>query len=644
MCGIVAMLSQGGALSLDSLNRAVNALEHRGPDGQKTWVDARGRVALGHARLSIIDLATGDQPIANEDERVRIVANGEFYDYERVQKALEASGAHRLRTRSDSEIALHLYEDLGAQCVHELRGEYAFAIWDDRTQKLFAVRDRYGVKPLFYAQHGGVLYLASEMKALFAAGVPPVWDLESVHSGIGLRAPDKTLFRGVHALPAGHYLVADARGIVRVAQYWDIDYPAASSAKPLSDGEYIEGFRAALDDAVRIRLRADVPVGCYLSGGLDSCAVLGLAAQHRTDPIRAFTLRFEHEDYDEGAIAKEMAEKAGAEWTPIPMSQQALADNFSDAIYHAEALCVNSHFVAKYMLSRTVRDAGFKVVLTGEGSDEVLGGYPHFRADMLRFDSAGQSAADIERKLDDLKSSNKVSRGIVMFDEAGDTISPLMQRLLGFEPSLYASIASRQRRMNPLFRPEFQAAFAGVDRAQGMFDSIDVRRRLKGRAPVHQALYLWGKTILPDYILTLLGDRMEMAHSIEGRVPFLDHVVGEFLATTPVNLKIRAQTEKYILREATRDVITDTVYRRQKHPFLSPPESTTQRSRMSELVGDTLRSSAVASVPFLDANAVRKYAADLDALTPEQRGAIDSDTMILVSTITLQERFGVASA
>lgn len=645
MCGIVAMLSQGGALREDALNRAVNALEHRGPDGQKTWLDPRGRVALGHTRLSIIDLTTGDQPIANEDERIRIVANGEFYDYERVQKVLEASGAHRLRTRSDSEIALHLYEDLGAQCVHELRGEYAFAIWDERTQKLFAVRDRYGVKPLFYAQHNGVLYLASEIKALFAAGVPAVWDQEAVYSGLGMRAVEKTLFRGVHSLPAGHYLVADARGIVRVAQYWDIDYPAAAAgAKPLSDGEYIEGFRAALDEAVRIRLRADVPVGCYLSGGLDSCAVLGLAAQHRSDPIRAFTLRFDHADYDEGAIAREMAEKAGADWTPIPITQHQIADNFADALYHSEALCVNSHFVAKYMLSRVVRDAGFKVVLTGEGSDEVLGGYPHFRADMLRFDSAGQSAADVERKLEELKNTNKVSQGIVMFDEVSDPVSPLMQRLLGFEPSFYVASVSRGQRMHRLYRPEFHAAFDGVDRAQDLLNSIDVRRRLQGRAPVHQSLYMWGKTVLPDYILTLLGDRMEMAHSIEGRVPFLDHKVGEFLATTPVNMKIRAQTEKYILREATRNVITDTVYRRQKHPFLSPPESSAERSRMSELVGDTLRSSAVSSIPFLDAAAVRAYADEIEALTPEKRGALDGDTLLLVSTITLHERFGVANA
>ncbi|MEO8465672.1 MAG: asparagine synthase (glutamine-hydrolyzing) [Gammaproteobacteria bacterium] len=643
MCGIVAALSQGGAIPVDALNRAVAALWHRGPDGQRTWVDPRGRVALGHARLSIIDLATGEQPIANEDERAWIVANGEFYDYERVQTELERSGRHRLRTRSDSEIALHLYEDLGVQSVHRLRGEYAFAIWDDRAQKLFAVRDRYGVKPLFYAKHAGVLYLASEMKALFAAGVPARWDPEGVYFGTGLRAPNKTPFLGVYSVPAGHYLMADRDG-ERLAQYWDIDYPeGASATPPADDREYVEGFRAEIDEAVRIRLRADVPVGCYLSGGIDSCAVLGLAARHASTPIRAFTLRFDHADYDEGEIAQAMAEKAGAEWVPIPITQELLADHFADALFHGEALCVNSHFVAKYLLSRAVRDAGYKVVLTGEGSDEVLGGYPHFRMDMLRYDNAGQDAAETERLRKGLEEGNRVSRGILLGDDA-TSFSPLMQRLLGFTPSMYSSIVERQARLSKCYRPDYLAAYDGVDRARAILDAFDVKRRLNGRAPVHQSLYLWGKTILPDYILTLLGDRMEMAHSVEGRVPFLDHHVGEFLARVPVNMKIRGLTEKYVLREATRDVLTDTVYKRQKHPFLSPPESAGKSSRMSELVHDTLTSNAVASVPFLDARAVREFVTTLDRRAPEDRAMLDTDVMLLMSTVVLHQRFGVASA
>jgi asparagine synthase (glutamine-hydrolysing) len=617
-------------------------LHHRGPDGQKTWVAPDGRVGLGHARLSIIDLKTGTQPIANEDESAWIVANGEFYDYERVQKELERGG-HRLRTRSDSEIALHLYEDLGTQFVHRLRGEYAFTIWDARARKLIAVRDRFGVKPLFYAVHDGALYVASEMKALFAAGVPARWDPEAVHFSIGFRPAGRTSFEGIYSVPPGYYLTADVRGIT-LTQYWDVEYPATNDSGPaLSDAEYIDGFRSVLDEAVRVRLRADVPVGCYLSGGIDSCAVLGLAAKHRSDPIRAFTLRFEHEDYDEGAVAEEMARKAGADWVPIPIDQAALADNFSDAIYFAEAICVNGHFVAKYLLSRAVRDAGFKVVLTGEGSDEILAGYPHFREDMLRYDNAGQDPAEIERLVAELKEANKVSQGILLSgdNEAG---SPMMERVLGFVPTMYLSVFSRLKRLAPFFDSDYFADFRGLDHASLLLNNVDVKRRLMGRAPVHQSLYLWSKTILPDYILTLLGDRMEMAHSIEGRVPFLDHEVGEYLFKTPVNMKIRGLTEKYILREATRDVLTDTVYRRQKHPFLSPPDAAGTPSRMLTLIQDTLRSESMKSIPFLNASAVSDLADRLGGMQSAERGMIDSDVMMLVSLALMQERLVQPSA
>lgn len=642
MCGVVAILSQGGLVSAETLARAVRTLHHRGPDGQRTWMPPQGQVALGHARLSIIDLVTGDQPIANEDGTVWIVANGEFYDYERVQRQLE-QGGHRLRTRSDSEIALHLYEDLGTQFVHGLRGEYAFVIWDERARKLFAVRDRFGVKPLFYATYNGALYVASEMKALFAAGVPARWDAEAMHFSVGFIPAGRTLFQGVHSVPPGYYLTADSNGTA-LTQYWDIDYRAADDARPLlSNAEYIEGFRTVLNDAVRVRLRADVPVGCYLSGGLDSCAVIGLAAQHKSDPIRAFTLRFDHEDYDEGAIAEEMARSAGADWVPIPVRQESLADNFADAIYHAETFCVNAHFVAKYLLSRAVRDAGFKVVLTGEGADELLGGYAHFREDMLRYDSAGQDPTEIEQLLIRLEQANRISQGILISGEKAEG-SAMMRRLLGFMPSMYMPFFSRFRRLGPLFDADYFAPFQGLDRASLLLNNLDVGRRLNGRAPVHQSLYLWSKTLLPGYILTLLGDRMEMAHSIEGRVPFLDHNVGEFLFQTPVSLKVRGLTEKYILREATRDVLTDKVYRRQKHPFLSPPDTAGKPSKMAALIQDTLRSQIVDSVPFLNGPAVRSLAERLRSMTPSERGLIDSDIMMLISFIFMHERFMQTSA
>ena len=298
MCGIVGVYSRHEPVSPAVLQRAAASLYHRGPDGRRQWISPNQRVGLGHTRLSIIDLSTGDQPIASEDSRTHIVVNGEFYDYERIQRELESRG-HHLRTRSDSEIALHLYEELGTNCLHQLRGEFAFVLWDVTHRRLFAARDRFGIKPLFYAWHNDALYLASEVKALFAAGVPARWDEESVFHSVAYGGHQmRTLYEGVHQVPPGHYLIATEKHL-QINRYWDFNYPTASANPPSrSDADYAAEFRHVFEEAVRIRLRADVPVGVYLSGGLDSCSVLGLAARHHPEPIRAFTLTFESADYD----------------------------------------------------------------------------------------------------------------------------------------------------------------------------------------------------------------------------------------------------------------------------------------------------------------------------------------------------------
>ncbi len=588
------------------------------------------RAALGHTRLSIIDLSTGDQPISNEDRTIHIVVNGEFYDFERTRAELEAHG-HRFRTKSDSEIALHLYEDFGPECLHHLRGEYAFVIWDERNQRLIAGRDRFGVKPLFYAEHDGALYLASEVKALFAMGVPARWSAESLYAGGFVLPGERTLFNGVYAVPPGHFLRA-TREAHRVHQYWDVDYPRDDApAAARSDAEYIEGFRAVLEDAVKTRLRADVPVGCYLSGGIDSCTVLGLAALHHHGPVRAYTLTFDHVQYDESSIAEEMARHAGATYQPIPMKQADLAENFRAAVIQSEIPFINGHTIAKYMLSRAVRESGYKVVLTGEGSDEILAGYPHFRRDMLLHHRAGQDPAEADRLLRQLAEANEVSRGLLL-PEGNTDIGGACKALLGRVPSWIEAMGGTSNRMHGLMREEFLAAHAGIDVVGTLLSSIDVERRLKGRNAVHSALYLWAKTLLPHYILSNLGDRMEMSHSIEGRVPFMDHHVAEYLQRVPVSLKIRGTTEKYILREAVKDVITKTVYERQKHPFLSPPATLNPDQPLHLLMQDTLRGSAAANVPFLDQ---RKIVAALDGLAKPDVDAGHRVVMDQVLTLAL---------
>lgn len=627
MCGITAVLSSRSAIATETMHAGMARLHHRGPDGRAHWMAADRRAALGHTRLSIIDLATGDQPISNEDATIHIVVNGEFYDFERIRGDLERRG-HRFRTKSDSEIALHLYEDHGPEALHHLRGEYAFVIWDERNQRLVAGRDRFGVKPLFYAEHDGALYLASEVKALFAMGVPAAWSHESVFAGGFILPAERTLYRGVHAVPPGHYLRA-TRESRRLHQYWDVEYPRDDESRSSGDGEYVAGFRAVLEDAVKTRLRADVPVGCYLSGGIDSCAVLGLASLHHGEPVRAFTLTFDGPQYDEGAIAREMAAHCGADYQPIPVTQADLASHFRDAVVQSEIPFINAHTVAKFMLSKAVRAAGYKVVLTGEGSDEILAGYPHFRRDMLLHHTAGQDPADVQRLLAELAAGNQVSRGL-MLPEGDADIGPACAQVLGFVPTWIEAQAGGRHRMAAMMSDDFVTRFREVDILGELLASLDVRGRMEGRNAVHVALYLWAKTILPNYILSNLGDRMEMGHSIEGRVAFMDHNVAQFLHRTPVSMKIRGTTEKYILREAVKDVITKTVYERQKHPFLAPPSTLHPEEPLHELMQDTLRSSAVDAVPFLDR---RKIAATLDGLNGEKDfgKAVVTDQMLTVA-------------
>jgi asparagine synthase (glutamine-hydrolysing) len=642
MCGIVAMFSRRHVISPTVVERATGRLYHRGPDGQRQWISPDGKVALGHARLSIIDLSTGDQPIANEDERARIIVNGEFYGYEAIQRELEGRG-HRLRTKSDSEIALHLYEDFGLQCVHHLRGEFAIILWDENRRRLIAVRDRFGIKPLFYAWHNDTLYLASEVKALFAAGVPAGWDEESVFHAVSFgKHQTRTLYDGVYEVPPGYFLLATEKH-VQLTQYWDFNYPSADATAPTStDAEYAREFRHELEEAVRIRLRADVPVGVYLSGGLDSCSVLGLAARHHPEPIRAFTLRFEQVQYDEGLVAKEMASRAGAEFFPIPINQSDLADNFADAIAQSETACVNAHGVAKYLLSRAVRDAGYKVVITGEGSDEILGGYPHFRRDMLLYNREGQDPEDVNRLLAWLEEHNTVSRGLLLPD--GET-GPLdgVKRILGYIPSWIETFSSRAVKLRPLLAPEFQLRYGPREGAYAILDDTDIRGQLKGRDALHQSLYLWSKTVLAGYVLTMLGDRMEMAHSIEGRVPFLDHKLVELIVRQPVNQKIRGMTEKYVLREAVKDVITDSVYGRQKHPFLSPPATLNPDDRFHDYVQEMLRGKTFASLPFFNQKAVIELLDQMPSMDDGARTAADQILMVLASLCVLHERFGLAA-
>jgi asparagine synthase (glutamine-hydrolysing) len=643
MCGIVAALQDAAPVSQERLAAALDTLVHRGPDHTASWTSRNGQMALGHTRLSIIGLENGDQPIANTAGDVRIVVNGEFYGYREVRDALRARGAC-FSTDSDSEIALHLYLERGVECVHQLRGEFAIVIADERRQRLIAIRDRFGIKPLFYTIRGRDVFFASEIKALLALGVPPKWDAESFFGECHcVRPPNRTLFEGVFAVPPGCLAIA-RDGRVDVRPYWDADYPTREelAADRRSEEEIVEGFRFVLDDAVRQRLVADVEVAAYLSGGIDSSAVVGLAQRELSRPIRAFTICFDDERYDESALARKTAAVAGANFVPVPVTQRQLADAFSDALWHAESLVLNGHGVAKFLLSRAVREAGIKVVLTGEGADEMLGGYPPFRRDMLLHNTEGQDPAEAARLLEQLVAANQSSRGLLSADGGAAPGIQTLVRRLGFAPSGLEAFSTVATKVYPLFHADYRARQLAVDPYAELLDGVDIAGQLRGRDAVNQALYLWWKTHLANYVLCYLGDRMEMAHSVEGRVPFLDHQVAEFSAKLPVHYKIRGMREKHVLREAVRDCVLPEIYDRQKHPFMTPP-ARSPNDAMTEFYQDVLQSSAVDAQPFFEPAQVRRLMQRVTAMAPNERAAFDGAVLLVVSACVLQERFGMTS-
>ena len=616
MCGVVGVLSRERPVDRDALERATDALRLRGPDGAGLWVD--GVVGLGHRRLGLVDREGGAQPLANADGTVHAVVNGELYDAAAIRQRLERRG-HRFRTRSDSELVVHLYVQHGLGALEHLRGEFAFVLWDAHARRLIAARDRFGVKPLCWTEHDGALWIASQAKALLAAGVPAAWDLASLEHAARMQypLPGATLYRNVHELPPGHVLVASVDGVDTRA-YWDLSYPV-ERAEP---AEPVATFRALLDDAVAVRLVADVPPAFHLSGGVDSSSVAAIAAR-ALGTIDCFTVSFDDACYDELPLAREVATALGARHHVVTVTQADVARVMPDAVVAGEGLAINAHIAAKYMLSHAVRAAGFKFALTGEGADEVLAGYAHLRSDLGRTGLLGSNAA---------------SRGIMLPDGAALS-TDVVQARLGFVPTWLRAKATLGHRM----RSVLAEPVSQVDSFAALLAGTDVDGQLAGRGRVEQSLYLWCKSALEGYILRTLGDGMEMAHSVEGRLPFLDSRLFEFLRTLPLEHKIRNGREKHVLREAMRGELPGAVLDREKHPFLAPPSFAVAGSPLAALLHDCLAGQAARSLPVFDAGKLRAALQRVGHGTPEERVAWDPIFFLALSACLLHQNLGLAT-
>lgn len=633
MCGLVAMVGLDRPVDPEALARATAALEHRGPDGTRTWIAADRAAGLGHTRLAVIDLAGGTQPIASEDGTCVIAVNGELYDHQRLRRTLEARG-HRFATRSDSEVALHLYEDHGPECLAHLRGEFALLIWDARLRRIFAARDRFGIKPLYYMRSGGLLLFASEAKAFAAAGHRLRWDAERYHDGLfGCAAADRTLFAGVQQVPPGHYLLAGPDAF-ELRRYWDADYPVTGAGAARGDREWVDALREAVQEAVQLRMQADVPVGCLVSGGLDSSAALGIARRCTAGPLAAFTVAFDRPEYDESEVARETARWADAEFHPVPVTDADFAAVFADAVWHAEALIYNGHAPARFLLARAVRRAGYKVVLAGEGADELGAGYA-FLSRALDARPGGRLARAFELGRRLLARSSEAEQRIA-------AVSPGLVwagRLIGFPRDILDYMGATAATLRGLLAPGHLRRMEGRDPFRNLMASLRWRDQLAGRPPVKQLLYLWLKTAFATYVLG--GERMDMAHGLELRLPYLDHRLFELARDLPPALYLRDGHQKWVLREALAPFVTPRVRHSRKQPFVAPPSCLRRSSPLYELAQDTVRGAAMDRVPFLDSAAARGLMDRLSALDDRERSAYDPVVLLLLSTCVLQERFGL---
>lgn len=640
MCGIVGVFQNSKEVNSEKLLEATKALSHRGPDAQKIWISPNKNIGFGHARLSIIDLEKGDQPLSNINNTIHAVVNGELYDYEKIRDKLREKG-YKFKTNSDSEIALYLYEEYGLDFVHHLRGEFSILLWDSNKRNLIAVRDRFGIKPLYYFQNNNDFYFASEVKSLQKYGIPLQWDEESLYHSLFLIAPlqNRSLFNGVKQVPPGHLMTINEKDF-NIKQYWDSEHPKESDiGNRKTDEQYIEEFKNVLEESIKIRLRADVPLACYLSGGLDSSSVAGIAQRHLNTPLHTFTLAFEDDDYNEAIFARETSEKINTIQHMIPVTANDLVDNFADAIWHAETLVLNAHVAAKFMLSKVVRKEGFKVVLTGEGADEMLAGYPNFKVDLISHEFKGKSKEESEKALYKLFEGNEVSKGFLLPEKNSKDLK--IKELLGYSPSWMQSHASAGEIGRSFLKNNFQNKFQDNDPYFEVLKSIDYKNKLTGRHPVNQSLYLWSKSTLPNYILTVLGDRMEMAHSIEGRVPFLDHHLAEIAQKLPIDLKIRNFNEKFVLREAAKDVLTKTLYERQKHPFLSAPSTSKKNKRLYDFMESTIRSNIIKRIPIFDEKKILEFLDSRKSFDQEKQTSSETLTMKITSACIIAEKFGL---
>lgn len=627
MCGIAGIVDFRQRPEEALLSGMIGRLRHRGPDACGLYL---GRQAgLASARLRIIDLPGGDQPIPNEDRSLWIVYNGEVYNYPELRQGLIERG-HRLATRTDTEVILHLYEEKGPELFSSLNGQFAFALWDQPRQRLLLGRDRLGVRPLFYAHDSGRLVFASEIKALFAdSRIPRRIEARTLGDVFTCWAPlgPATAFQGIFQVPPGHYAWFTPRGL-SLKRYWGVRFPVADGGR--SSADWTAELQSLIRDAVRIRLRADVPVGTYLSGGLDSTLISALV-QSLHPGLCTVSVRFTDPRFDETAFQDRAARACGGEHRSVCCTERDIAEDFPRVIWHTEVPILRTAPAPLYRLARLVREIDLKVVLTGEGADEIFAGYDIFKEDRVRRFLARRPESRLRSRLlpklyPDVFSGErgKAFREHFFRRWLSPLDSPAFSHLVRWENTAH---------LQAFFSPELREELA---RGEGFLErfAAQLPEDFLTWDPLSRAQHTEISIFLGNYLLSSQGDRMAMAHGVEGRFPFLDHRVVEFACALPHRLRLNGLKEKFLLRRAAQGSLPEELAHRPKQPYRAPVASCFLGNGAPDYVSELL------SMPALGRSGIFHPArvGRLVAKAREQGGRLlsERENMALVGILSTQ--------
>ena len=635
MCGIAGIchIDGPGHVSLNSIKDMIGFICHRGPDETGIYLD--DYVGLGHARLSIIDLSKGVQPIHNEDESLWIIYNGEVFNYPELKEELLRKG-HRFYTTTDTEVILHLYEEDGPNCLARMNGQWAVAIWDAKKKELFLARDRVGIRPLYYTLFNNTLIFGSEIKSIFAnkdvsRRIDPI-AMDQIFTFWTTLTPG-TVFKDIYELPPGHYLKT-SNGKVTSAKYWDIPLYPRNDQLDLSPQEICRQVLELLADAIRIRLRADVPVGCYLSGGLDSSGATALVVRNFNKNVRTFGIRFDTAGFDEGVHQSLMVRHLNVNHTDIRATNERIGASLADCLWHCEKPLLRTGPVPLFLLSDVVHRSGYKVVITGEGADEVFGGYNIFKEAKIRrflakYPNSQKRAELVGQLYLYIFRDPRLKRTLQSFFAKGlDKIDdPLFSHLIRWEST---------SRIKTFFSKELAEAIGQYDGYQQVRESLP--EAYKKADDLSRAQYLEMAIFLSNYLLSSQGDRVAMAHSVEIRLPFLDFRVIDFMARMPSKWKIMGMNEKHILKKSFEGILPKEIIFRPKHPYRAPIKQSLLNDKTAEYTKEALSARSLGGAGLFDAGKVTKLLRK--AQTVGDLSEIDSMALIgILSSQIIHQKF-----